>query len=184
MKILKAIQFAAEKHKGQERRGSGLPYATHPIIIMELVQKYKCSSKHLESLKCAALLHDTLEDCDCTFFELEREFGSLTASIVMELTSDEEEIERIGEHNYLTQKMMTMSQYSFTLKLLDRLSNILDKPDKKYKVKTVETMEYFMEFRQDVIKRQEMIMSHIIGVIDGMPLHVIDSDVAKFKEEK
>jgi (p)ppGpp synthase/HD superfamily hydrolase len=37
MLIVKAIQFASEKHKGQERRGSGLPYVTHPIIVSQLI---------------------------------------------------------------------------------------------------------------------------------------------------
>ena len=36
--VIKAITFAAEKHKGQERRGIGLPYVTHPITVMELIQ--------------------------------------------------------------------------------------------------------------------------------------------------
>ena len=37
MLVIKAIQFAATKHKGQERKTSGLPYVTHPIITSYLL---------------------------------------------------------------------------------------------------------------------------------------------------
>jgi len=164
MLVLKAIQFASEKHKGQVRRGSGLPYVTHPIIVMELVQKYKGTSKHIDELKCAALLHDTLEDTDCTYQEIEREFGPLAASLVMELTSDDVMVKKLGKNEYLKLKMSRMSQYAFTLKLLDRLSNVMDGPTKKYVKNTVELMEHLIAERKEVTDRQAKIMGEIIRV--------------------
>jgi len=164
MLVIKAIQFASEKHKGQERRGSGLPYVTHPIIVMELVQKYKGTSKHIDELKCAALLHDTLEDTETTYHELEREFGPLVSSIVIELTSDEKQVKIMGKNEYLKDKMKRMSQYAFTLKLLDRLSNVMDGPTKKYVKNTIELMEYLIEERKEITDRQTKIMGEIIRV--------------------
>lgn len=161
MLVIKAIGFAAEKHKGQERRGSGLPYVTHPIIVMELIQKYKSDSVRLNELKCAALLHDVLEDTECTYKELEREFGPLVASLVMELTSDEEMIEKMGKKEYIKQKMINMSKYAFILKLLDRYSNIIDGPTVKYVNTTLETMDFLRENRPDITERQLMIISDI-----------------------
>jgi len=164
MLVIKAIQFASEKHKGQERRGSGLPYVTHPIIVMELVQKYKGTSKHIDELKCAALLHDTLEDTETTYHELEREFGPLVSSIVIELTSDAKQVKLMGKNEYLKDKMKRMSQYAFTLKLLDRLSNVMDGPTKKYVKNTVELMEHLIAERKEVTDRQAKIMGEIIRV--------------------
>jgi len=161
MLVIKAISFAAEKHKGQERRGTGLPYVTHPIIVMELVQKYKCESQHLDEIKCAALLHDVLEDTDCTYLELERDFGPLTASLVMELTSDETMIKTTGKKEYIKQKMVNMSKYAFILKLLDRYSNIIDSPTKKYVKATLETMEFLKSERVDITERQLTIIADI-----------------------
>jgi guanosine-3',5'-bis(diphosphate) 3'-pyrophosphohydrolase len=161
MLVIKAIQFASEKHKGQERRGSGLPYVTHPIIVMELVQKYKGTSKHIDELKCAALLHDTLEDTETSYGEIEREFGSLVASLVFELTSDKVSVKQMGKNEYLKQKMLKMSQYSFTLKLLDRLSNILDSPGESYIKKTLNMMSFLKEHKKDITKRQENIIFDI-----------------------
>ena len=161
MLVVKAIQFASEKHKGQIRRCSGLPYITHPIVVMELVQKYKKNSKHIEELKCAALLHDTLEDTNTSYQEIERNFTPLIASLVMELTSDKVVIKEIGKNEYLKQKMIKMSKYSFTLKLLDRLSNIMDQPTEKYILHTLNLTQYIKDNRKKITKRHLKIISEI-----------------------
>jgi (p)ppGpp synthase/HD superfamily hydrolase len=161
MLVIKAIEFAAIKHKGQERRGSGLPYVTHPIIVMELIQKYKGDSTDIEALKCAALLHDVLEDTDCTYAELEREFNPLVASLVMELTSDPVAIKEIGKKEYIKNKMAEMTKYAFILKLLDRYSNIIDGPTEKYVKTTLETMDFLKENRQNITDRQFRIIGDI-----------------------
>ena len=161
MLVIKAIAFASEKHKGQERRDTGLPYITHPIIVMELVQKYKGDSKHIQELKCAALLHDILEDTECTYQEIEREFGPLVASIVMELTSDEVRLKELGKNEYIKQKMLKMSLYAFTLKLLDRLSNIMDKPRGGYINKTLNMMAFLLKEREELTEIQKSIISDI-----------------------
>jgi len=162
MLLIKALNFAAEKHKGQERRGTKLPYVIHPIIVSHLITKYKPTSKHLEELQIAALLHDVLEDTICDYHEIEREFGSLVASLVMELTSDPKELKRLGKNEYLKQKMIKMSKYAFVLKLVDRLSNILDKPGGAYVKKTINMMHFLLENREDITDRQKMIINDII----------------------
>lgn len=161
MMVIKAINFAFEKHKGQKRRGTDLEYVVHPIIVAHLIGKYKGDSIHTEELQVAALLHDVLEDCECTYAELEREFGPLVASIVMELTSDDTKIVEIGKNEYLKQKMILMSKYAFIIKLVDRLSNILDKPGDKYVKNTLNMMEFLRENRQDITDRQLLIISNI-----------------------
>ncbi len=161
MMIIRAINFAAEKHRGQERRGTGLPYIIHPIIVSHLIGKYKGDSTHTEELQVSALLHDVLEDCECTYAELEREFGPLVASIVMELTSDDTKIAEIGKNEYLKQKMILMSKYAFIIKLVDRFSNILDTPGDKYVDNTLNMMEFLRKNRVDITPRQILIISDI-----------------------
>jgi len=146
MMIVKAIQFAATKHKGQERKVSGLPYITHPLIVMYLLQKYK-NSKRLEELMTAAILHDTLEDTDTNFIEIAKEFTPMVAGLVLELTSDSNEIARVGKNEYLKIKMVGMSSYALVLKLVDRLANILDTPTRKYAADTIALMEHLVDSR-------------------------------------
>jgi (p)ppGpp synthase/HD superfamily hydrolase len=161
MSVIEAIKFASTKHKGQTRRGSGLPYVTHPIIVMELVREYKGTSKNLEALLVAALLHDTLEDTDTSYAELERKFGPMAASIVMELTSDPVAIKKMGKNNYLIQKMLKMSRYAFVIKLLDRFSNIMDRPSESYVKKTLKMMDVLKTGREDITERQLKIIEKI-----------------------
>jgi len=145
--VLKAIIFATEKHKGQERKSTGLPYITHPIIVSHLLEKFK-SSKNKDILKTAALLHDTLEDTNTSFQEISTNFSPMIAGIVLELTSDENEIKKIGKNEYLKIKLSGMSNYALVIKLCDRLSNIIDNPSKKYVIDTIELINYVKEFRK------------------------------------
>jgi (p)ppGpp synthase/HD superfamily hydrolase len=57
-----ALQIAVKAHDGQKDK-SGEPYIFHPIRVMQ-----RCSSP---KGKIVALLHDTVEDTDVTFGELE-----------------------------------------------------------------------------------------------------------------
>jgi (p)ppGpp synthase/HD superfamily hydrolase len=128
--VAKAIEFVKRKHEGQFRKGSGEPYYTHPLAVSYIVAAKK-SSKKLEELIVAAILHDTLEDTETTFSELTAEFSPLVASLVLELTNDPEQIKEIGKLEYQKRKMVGMSSYGLLIKLADRLHNLSDSPTSK-----------------------------------------------------
>jgi len=139
------LGYAKKAHSGQAR-SSGEPYIEHPKRVAELIRKYK-KSHNLDALIRAAYLHDTIEDTDTTFEDLERMFGGLVASLVKELTSDKEKIAEIGKSEYLSQKMANMSSWALVIKLADRVDNVSDiatakTPEwrKKYKKQTLEIL--------------------------------------------
>lgn len=113
------------QHAGQVRKFSGKEYATHPQKVAQIVMNFK-KSKNLDVLMAAAHLHDTIEDTDTTFTALQKEFGNLIASLVDELSSDSEMIKKVGKTKYLTDKMISMSDYALVIKLADRLQNVSD----------------------------------------------------------
>jgi (p)ppGpp synthase/HD superfamily hydrolase len=164
MLVVKAISYAAKMHAGQVRRESGLPYVIHPMTVMELIHKFKYDSSNIESLKCAALLHDVLEDTDCTYVDIEREFSPMIASMVMELTSDDVKIKEVGKNEYLKIKMVDMSKYAYLLKLVDRLSNVMDNPTEKYVSNTIELMEHLDKNRKGITGTQRRVMTNILQV--------------------
>lgn len=83
--IKKAAYFAAEKHNGQYRKGTKVPYFAHPTEVAILVAKYTADTNTI----CAALLHDTIEDCEGVTFELLSEtFNPSVAAIVLEVSKD------------------------------------------------------------------------------------------------
>lgn len=121
----KAILFATEKHKGQLRKGDGLPYIVHPLAVMAILNQIKKSNNAI-LIAIVCLLHDVVEDCDITLDEIAAEFGHAVAALVDELTSDKKEIDAVGKKQYLAHKMLNMSSYALRIKLADRLHNVQD----------------------------------------------------------
>ena len=81
--ITKALAFASKAHEGQQRKYTGEPYITHPIAVAEIVKIVTDD----ETMLCAALLHDTVEDTAVTLEQVEAEFGAQVAHYV-EMLSD------------------------------------------------------------------------------------------------
>jgi GTP pyrophosphokinase len=121
----KAIIFAVKKHKGQKRKGNGLPYILHPIRVMNNLYQVK-KTQNANLLMAACALHDTVEDCGVKLSEIAKRFGHHVAALVQELTLEKSNYEKIGKHEYLLQEMLKMSSYALCIKLSDRLDNIRD----------------------------------------------------------
>jgi GTP pyrophosphokinase len=73
-----ALLFAADKHRKQIRKGSGVPYLSHLLGVASLVLEHGGD----EEEAIGALLHDVIEDQNVTKGELESKFGSRVAEIV------------------------------------------------------------------------------------------------------
>lgn len=168
--VNKALDFATRKHEGQKRK-NGEPYIVHPTRVAEIVRQVKIDSKNLNDLVAAAFLHDTIEDTDTSYKELEREFGGQVASLVMELSSAPFAADYLGKAQYLCGHMVYMTTYALVVKLADRLDNILDmkgfsteKKMRKYK----ETLEIinFIEKNRKLTKTHEWLIHKIKTVID------------------
>jgi (p)ppGpp synthase/HD superfamily hydrolase len=76
----RAFSFAANKHAGQTRKASAVPYMAHLMGVASLVLEAGGD----EDLAIAALLHDVVEDCGGvpTLKDVRRRFGSRVAKIV------------------------------------------------------------------------------------------------------
>ena len=74
----KAIKFAAVAHKGQTRKGNGLPYIIHPMETMYIVAQMTDDVE----VMAAAALHDVLEDTKCVGRDIEARFGRRVAELV------------------------------------------------------------------------------------------------------
>ncbi|RDU70640.1 bifunctional (p)ppGpp synthetase/guanosine-3',5'-bis(diphosphate) 3'-pyrophosphohydrolase [Helicobacter aurati] len=80
-KILQAIEDAQKFHIGQLRR-SGIPYVVHPICVACIVAYYGGD----ESMICAALLHDVVEDTLCEIDYIYTKYGDSVGKLVDALT--------------------------------------------------------------------------------------------------
>lgn len=75
----KAMKIAYNAHNGQVDK-SGVPYIYHPIHLAEQMQT--------EDECIVALLHDTVEDTEVTFEDLEKEFSNEIIEAIKLLTHD------------------------------------------------------------------------------------------------
>lgn len=144
-----ALKYATKAHKGQFR-SDGSAYIKHPERVANFVRRFK-KSHNLDALISAALLHDTIEDTDTTHEDLEKMFGGLIASLVKELTSDEEKVKEMGKTEYLAQKLSSMSSWALAIKLADRLDNIQD-------ITTAKTPAWRRKYKketEDILNRLE-----------------------------
>ena len=83
--LFRALDFAAQAHRGQFRKGTRIPYLVHPLRVAEVLLRAGCPNE----LAVAALLHDTLEDTAVTEAELRRAFGDRIADLVVALSEPE-----------------------------------------------------------------------------------------------
>jgi GTP pyrophosphokinase len=79
--VEKAYHFASHHHRTQVR-SSGEPYVNHVLAVAILVTKLKLD---LPSV-VAAILHDTIEDCEIVYKDIEKQFGDEVADIVEGVT--------------------------------------------------------------------------------------------------
>lgn len=117
--VSKAIVFATKAHEGQFRKATKIPYILHPMECAVIISGMTTD----EEMIAAALLHDTVEDCDVTIEDIRREFGSRVAQFVARESEDKSK-------SWQERKQTTIDQLSSHTKeecmlvLADKLSNI------------------------------------------------------------
>ena len=122
-RIQQATVFATQAHAGQKRKYTGDDYIAHPIAVAELVRE----NGGTEDQIIAALLHDTIEDCEVSYGDVIRAFGKDVANLVLELT-DEFTTEMYPDDNRAQRKAWEatrLSQVSHEAKLI-KLCDMID----------------------------------------------------------
>ena len=84
MKLIeKAVTFAKKWHDGQMRKTGDLPFYSHPFKVAEMVAEYYCKTDVI----VASILHDVVEDSECTVQLVEKKFNVRIAEIVDRVTN-------------------------------------------------------------------------------------------------
>lgn len=149
-KVMQAYEFAAALHEGQKRK-SGEPYIVHPLSVAEIVLELQLDTDSV----CAALLHDTVEDCsdkmDNILLKIKKQFGTDVAEIVDGITKlihinfenkEQENVENLRKMFLAMSKDLRV----IFVKLADRLHNIRTlsfKSEEKQRSIALETMHVY-----------------------------------------
>ncbi len=144
--IQKAYEFANNKHKGQYRK-SGEAFICHPLNVALILTTIYADYETIS----AGLMHDVLEDCDCTPEEMEEAFGPVITKLVKGVT-------KLSNINFSTENEYLIDYYKkiivgmsedvrvIIVKLADRLHNMRTLwaiPEDRQKVKAHESLEIF-----------------------------------------
>lgn len=115
----KAVEFATERHSGQVRKGTALPYIVHPIEVMHILYRMGAD----ENVMIAGVLHDTIEDTGTTKDEILELFGEDVANLV---TGHSEDKSKSWEERKLTaiEHLANSDKRFKMLVMADKLSNM------------------------------------------------------------
>lgn len=153
-KLHDALAFAVSAHRGQDRKYTGLPYVTHPIAVMEIVQ----TIEHTEEMLIAALLHDVVEDTEIGLSAIQNKFGIEVALLVEQLT----DISKPSDGNRVIRKaidrkrLLESSNEVKTIKLADLIHN------------SSSIVRYDPEFAKVYMKEKELLLHVLKGGSDEL----------------
>lgn len=118
--------YSKFKHEKQKRKCSGKPYFVHPKGVAFLVYRVGGTVDQIN----AALGHDLMEDTETSYMEIY--FASLKsqhcADLCTELTNNKHIIKDVGKEQYMTDKLLAMSEEALLIKLADMVYNSYDMP--------------------------------------------------------
>ncbi|MBO5955021.1 MAG: HD domain-containing protein, partial [Clostridia bacterium] len=134
--IVKAYDLAKLLHKDQ-RRKDGQMYISHPVEVALMLAKLGFD----ENVVCAALLHDVVEDCDCSLETIEKEFNKKVVEMVdcvsaidkTQFVYDEDDVyedvnfEKASMEEQSFKKLISIGKKNplgFCIKFADRLHNL------------------------------------------------------------
>lgn len=185
-KIQRAFVYAAAMHDGQ-LRASGEAYISHPIAVAEIAAQMELDTDSI----CAALLHDTVEDCadKTNLKDIEKQFGKDVAVLVDGLTKlvtiqveDKEEahIENIRKMLFAMSKDIRV----IFIKLCDRLHNMRTlgaKPEAKQRVTALETMQVYapLAHRLGMQKMKQELENLGLFYLDPIGYAEVKNDIEK-----
>ena len=148
LRLQRAFRYAAEKHEGQTRKQTAVPYLSHLMAVASLVLEAGGD----EDMAIAALLHDVVEDCGGMprLREVRKMFGPRVAKIVNGCTDS------FGEPK--AEWVERKKEYLREVKHADIETRLVSSSDKLHNVRTILT-----DYRRD----GEAIWARFSGKKDG-----------------
>lgn len=135
---MKAVTFAAWKHRHQIRKDGRTPYIAHPFRVAMIVRDIFGVAD--DDVLTAALLHDTIEDTITDYDEINNAFGERVAVLVAALTKNMALPESEREESY-DRQLAAAPWEARLIKLADVFDNITDVPNAQMMVKAHEKVQ-------------------------------------------
>lgn len=118
--VEEALRFAAIRHDGQFRKGTHIPYVTHPVAVAMLLTEDRQSMP----VVVAGLLHDLLEDTLTTTIEINERFGPEVARLVEAVTEPDKSLSWEERKRAMVQRVHALGYDEVALFAADKLHNL------------------------------------------------------------
>ena len=118
--VEKALELAAQAHDGQYRKGTTIPYITHPVAVGMILMR----AGYSDDLVAAGILHDTVEDTEITLEDIERQFGSQIAQIVAGCSEPDKSLSWEERKEHTIEFLKTASPEIRAAACADKLHNV------------------------------------------------------------
>jgi guanosine-3',5'-bis(diphosphate) 3'-pyrophosphohydrolase len=162
--FLKALAFAASKHRDQRRKDrQASPYINHPIALVDiLVNEGDVTDS---ATLCAALLHDTIEDTETTPEELQALFGQRICDIVLEVTDDKGLIKSERKRMQI-ENAAQASVEAKRVKLADKTANLRDIANSPPTGWSLQRRQAYFDWARRVIDRLRGVDASLEAIFD------------------
>ncbi len=122
-RVFEALEFAAECHRGQYRKGTRIPYIVHPVSMVRFLARVGAP----EDVLAAAALHDVVEDTEATLDQVRERFGDRVAELVEGASeTDKSQTWRERKEATVQAARQTDDAELTVLKCVDKLDNLSD----------------------------------------------------------
>jgi GTP diphosphokinase / guanosine-3',5'-bis(diphosphate) 3'-diphosphatase len=173
-RILKAVAFAAEKHRHQRRKDAAAsPYINHPIALADVLAN-EGGITDAEVL-CAALLHDTIEDTETTIEELRAAFGAAITGFVLEVT-DDKDLAKDERKRLQIEHAPHISRQAKLVKLADKICNLRDILESPPADWDLARKQAYFDWAARVVAGLRGIHAGLESIFDGLVAHGAGSD--------
>lgn len=163
--VAKALEFAINVHKNQIRKAGGASYILHPIGVAIITAKVIPN----DFVIAGALLHDTVEDTETTLEEIEKNFGSIVAKIVGDLTEKDKKLPWKVRKEQAIAHVKGMGEWSLLVKTADKIHNLRSLYP-AYLKEGKEVMKKFNAPLKDQIVMNEKLYRELKNKWSGNPL--------------
>lgn len=120
--VQKAIDFATKVHEGQYRKGTDRPYIVHPMEVGKIVS----TMTQDEEIISAAILHDTIEDCEGVDANVLKEMFSARVAGIVSQESEDKSKTWMERKSATIERLKTAPIEVQMIGLADKLSNMRD----------------------------------------------------------
>lgn len=165
----RAVNFAAQVHHNQKRKGKDVPYIAHPMAAALLIARTGAD----DPIIIAGVLHDTIEDCEpygsVTRDLLASHFGEDVARMVDEVTEKDRTKPWLERKLEGIKRIKRMKQDSILVKSADVLHNLSELNDDIER----DGLKVFAKFnasQKDIITRYSLIIPEIKLYMQENPL--------------